>query len=66
MAAITAPADDWLRAFFGQSEDVYALLDADGTFNWLNDAGERFFGYTREQVAGHHFRDYLVQGEPSG
>ena len=66
MAAMTAPADDWLRAFFEQSEDVYALLDADGTFNWLNDAGERFFGYTRQEVAGRHFRDYLVQGEPSG
>ncbi|MGE3855853.1 MAG: PAS domain S-box protein [Dehalococcoidia bacterium] len=48
------------------SLDPIGIVDEAGYYLWINDAGERFFGYDRAQVVGTHFRKLLVETEEPG
>jgi PAS domain S-box-containing protein len=45
------------------SFDPIGIVGPDGRYQWINDASVRLFGYTREEVIGSHFRDWLLPDE---
>ena len=47
-----------------EASDPIAIIDANGTYTYVNDTGCTFFKYTREQILGRHFRDFIVDVEP--
>ena len=56
----------WMRAerqfqtVMDHAEDLILTLDADGTIDWVNAAGERHFGHSLDQMSGRPFGTFLA------
>ena len=49
------------KAFFLESPLSYQSLDADGRYLDINPAWEKTFGYTREEILGRKFSDFMTE-----
>lgn len=47
------------RAFFENVADAFYETDLQGTFAYFNDALCRLFGYSREEILGRNFREFM-------
>jgi diguanylate cyclase (GGDEF)-like protein/PAS domain S-box-containing protein len=46
------PGDDWFRAVIEETRDVVCGFEADGTIRYVNEACERWLGYTPDEIVG--------------
>jgi PAS domain S-box-containing protein len=53
-----------ILTFLDASFDPIGIVGPDGRYQWINEASVRLFGYTRDEVLGSHFRDWLLPDEP--
>ncbi|MEI7925265.1 MAG: PAS domain-containing protein [Chloroflexota bacterium] len=59
-----SPTTPSVLTFLDASFDPIGIVGPDGRYQWINEASVRLFGYTREEVLGSHFRDWLLPDEP--
>ena len=59
-----SPTTPSVLTFLDASFDPIGIVGPDGRYLWINEASVRLFGYTREEVLGSHFRDWLLPDEP--
>ncbi len=58
-------SDARFRRALSAASDPIGIIDGDGIYSYVNDAGCEFFKYPREQILGRHFRDFIADVDPS-
>lgn len=58
-------SDERFRRALSAASDPIGIVDGEGRYLYVNDAGCAFFKYSREAILGRHFRDFLADPDPS-
>lgn len=58
-----ADVPDLYQALVENSTELIALLDPDGEIRFINRASEEVLGYPPEDMAGHHYSDFIDPGD---
>lgn len=53
-------SEERYRELFENARDAIYVHDLDGTYIKINRAAERLSGYTREEIVGHHFTEFIA------
>ena len=53
-------SEDRFRTITSSAQDAIIMLDEGGNISFWNEAAERLFGYTKEEVSGHNLHTLLV------
>ncbi len=54
-------SEERFRALGENAPDIIYTLDADGAFSYINPAWESILGYTKEEVVGRYFIDFIKE-----
>ena len=53
-------SEERYRELFENSKDAFYVHDINGVYTSINHAGEKLSGYTREEIIGKHFSDFMT------
>jgi PAS domain S-box-containing protein len=53
-------SEERYRELFENARDAMYVHDLDGTYVSINHAAEKLSGYTREEIIGHHFSEFIA------
>jgi len=53
-------SEERYRELFENARDAIYVHDLEGTYIKINRAAERLSGYTREEIVGHHFTEFIA------
>ena len=54
-------SEERYRELFENAKDAIYVHDLEGTYLKVNRAAEELSGYTREEIVGHHFSEFIAQ-----
>ncbi|MDA1062561.1 MAG: ATP-binding protein [Chloroflexi bacterium] len=58
-------SDERFRRALSAASDPIGIVDGEGRYLYVNDAGCAFFEYSRDAILGRHFRDFIADADPS-
>ena len=55
-------SEERYRELFENAKDAIYVHDLEGTYIRINRAAETLSGYTREEIVGHNFKEFVAPG----